>query len=515
MNVLQNIPNNLNALDWAKEILWSITGGLNEFKEKITLKEEAALFKEFTTIDADQTKDLKEKSSWFMSAIGSVFNINIPLLGTLGWAFGAKWPIDIFGSKEKRKKKRMINKLLGLFGIKWWLEELHWDYIWHNLREINNDFIKNAYQKYQELDINQSGESDLWDKFSLEQQAYDMDDSQKELIKAKLPSSSENLKNALLESLDGDVSAIWLNISVVAMLGQDFLEKDSENNVIGIDYQKIQNNKSEFVDAYLNAMVARLAFSGDDFINSKYANQDTFALAIFGCLLWERFFMEWVNLWLLTVNAYKSDVIVVENSEDKLDEPDGKIEELDKNKRDATMQQAELFVEKWVDYEWWWWRKAFNEWLDCSGLIITSMNNAGVISPGWDSREMFKKLETQKLELEGNGLKNLKWISKWDLLFWNSTNPKYERTQSKIPKITKDEKEYRIHHIAFVKNIDYNNGLVEIIESNWSQWVVSQTIDVKKELTEKTHKSELFVWKVDYNQLMAYIGEKKEVKNVA
>jgi len=75
-------------------------------------------------------------------------------------------------------------------------------------------------------------------------------------------------------------------------LGDDYLQKDENNSIVGIDYQKIKSDKSEFINIYLNKIIPMLALSEDDFISSPSVDKDTFALAVFGCLVGERYFME-------------------------------------------------------------------------------------------------------------------------------------------------------------------------------------------------------------------------------
>jgi hypothetical protein len=54
-----------------------------------------------------------------------------------------------------------------------------------------------------------------------------------------------------------------------------------------------------------------------------------------------------------------------------------------------------------------------------------------------------------------------------------------------------------------------------IVESNWRDWVIEREIDYKHELQETNHKSELFVWHIDYEGLLAYDGEKDEHLSLA
>jgi hypothetical protein len=47
-----------------------------------------------------------------------------------------------------------------------------------------------------------------------------------------------------------------------------------------------------------------------------------------------------------------------------------------------------------------WGRTSLKQWLDCSWLVIYAMRQIGLKEPGWDSRQMFSSLPTQKLALK-------------------------------------------------------------------------------------------------------------------
>jgi len=152
-----------------------------------------------------------------------------------------------------------------------------------------------------------------------------------------------------------------------------------------------------------------------------------------------------------------------------------------------------------------WWSRDISKGLDCSWLLIHTWNQSGIKSPWGDSRAIFKSLDPQLVQLdEEKKIKQdgLKDIQKWDVIFWNSINPKYKRSTGNIPEITKDDKTYRIHHIAFVDKINYDDGTIDIVESNGSQWVTKSTIEVNDWLTRKEkNQSELYIAHVDYNSL--------------
>lgn len=153
----------------------------------------------------------------------------------------------------------------------------------------------------------------------------------------------------------------------------------------------------------------------------------------------------------------------------------------------------------------WWWRTNPEQGFDCSWFIYYTIKQAGIAIDAWcTARGMFQNLSTQRVEYdENNHLKrNIRNIHQGDLLFWNSIDTSYMRSTGPIPEITKEEKVYRIHHIAFIDKINYTAGTIEVFESNGLQWVTKSTINVKHCLTEKWSKnSELYVSHIDYSIL--------------
>jgi hypothetical protein len=77
----------------------------------------------------------------------------------------------------------------------------------------------------------------------------------------------------------------------------------TENKKEIIDISKIQEQSDKFIEEYIKITVNALAQSGDEFINSDNINPDTFALAVFGNLTGEKFFVEGVNLGLISANS--------------------------------------------------------------------------------------------------------------------------------------------------------------------------------------------------------------------
>jgi hypothetical protein len=159
-----------------------------------------------------------------------------------------------------------------------------------------------------------------------------------------------------------------------------------------------------------------------------------------------------------------------------------------------------------------WGSTSVNKWLDCSGLIKYTLHQAWIESPWLDSKDMFQNTTTTKLEMNSNKwFANIESYQPGDLLFRNTTNSKYNWKNSKISKIKKDWKEYRIHHVAFIKEIYPDTWKIIIVESNWTEWLIQREIDYDYELNKSAHKSEIFAGKVNYDNLLAYNGTKENI----
>ncbi len=156
----------------------------------------------------------------------------------------------------------------------------------------------------------------------------------------------------------------------------------------------------------------------------------------------------------------------------------------------------------------WWGKESVASGLDCSWLLIYTLHQAGLKSPWGDSRAIFKELTTKKIDPK-DATSSLTGIKPWDAIFWNSTDPKYHWKTGNIPTIEKGGSEYRIHHVAFVKEI-WSDGKLTIVESSGSQWVEERIVDPSHELVATKHKSELYVGHIDYDGLLAYQAKHDE-----
>jgi hypothetical protein len=160
-----------------------------------------------------------------------------------------------------------------------------------------------------------------------------------------------------------------------------------------------------------------------------------------------------------------------------------------------------------------WGRVDPSKWLDCSGLLYYTMDRAGFDVSPFTSRTMFSQLPTARIDYDKNGsIKKELWnIQRGDIIFWNSIDKKYKRSTWAIPTTKKDGASYRIHHVAFVDAINYEQGTIDIVESNGSQWVTKNTINVKDRLENKWRKkSELYVAHMDYTMLNVKNNKEKK-----
>lgn len=200
---------------------------------------------------------------------------------------------------------------------------------------------------------------------------------------------------------------------------------------------------------------------------------------------------------------------------DTTNKPKVRVEYDDKTNREKVVTSLGKVIEEDkknpIEYKRWG-RTDPEKWLDCSGLIYYTLAQAG-LKIGETSRDMFQTLDTKKLELKPDSHEmttDVSDIREGDIVFWNSTNPDYHRSTWPIPTIEKDGTEYRIHHVAFIKKIDPDTGMVTVVESNGAQGVTESEIDVAKVLTDTKHKSELYVAHVNYDDL-----EKKQSTTAA
>lgn len=145
-----------------------------------------------------------------------------------------------------------------------------------------------------------------------------------------------------------------------------------------------------------------------------------------------------------------------------------------------------------------------NPAIDCSGLICHIWRNAWfAVNSEYTTRVFFRKYNTEVLLEKGQTKAsiNLDNIKPWDLIYWNATNDAYDRSSEPIPNLMKDDKKYRIHHIALVKDIYPNTNEILIFESRYPEGVGERRLSIVHELENTESQSELYVSRIDYNKL--------------
>lgn len=268
---------------------------LAKLQETIKNKKELNIFKGF--MDTKNNEDVKNKSSEFMKTIGKTLNINIPILGSAGELFGVKRPVDILWSKAKRNDNKFLNGLLKMFGYKKWVQWLHESYIEEQVKWSDMAFAKDCFIDYQKNEKTDIPEKDSTRAIcGLEDIVKEKKPEEITKIKAKIPQDYNNLKSTIIKTLPNHINK--LSINTVRMIDPTLIITKDKQEVI--DVQKIQSNPDEFVDAYLKTSIWKFVDSWDEFIDSKKVDSDAFAVALFGNLTWEKFFVEWVNLWIIT-----------------------------------------------------------------------------------------------------------------------------------------------------------------------------------------------------------------------
>lgn len=178
------------------------------------------------------------------------------------------------------------------------------------------------------------------------------------------------------------------------------------------------------------------------------------------------------------------------------------VEQKDKDSREKVLEARDFILEldEWnpIDYDFG--GKEIKDGIDCSWFINVIANKAWLDKIWADSRDMFKKNEIHKLSENGSYLTDLdKTPQPGDLLFWDSTDPDYQRKTANIPEIKKDNTDYKIHHVAMVDEYNPDTWKLVISESNGSQWVSKREVDISKEFTKK-HKSNLYFASMDYSK---------------
>jgi len=259
----------------------------------------------------DKTTDLIDKIAWFL-------DINIPFLWNLGELAGMDFPTDILWEK---KDGWVLNFVLWILGFQGWLKWLHKKYIQEKLddMDIDNDFITGVYAAFQkniDATITNDSATSTWKICWLTAS----DTATESAIKAKLPADYGNLKKSLVDNL----STATLNPFMVGKFAPAaVITKDGKSVV---DMTQITGKEDLFIDTYLKYIISLLADPNDDFIQSQNIDTNSFALAVMGGLVGDKYFIEWVNIWLVATTDFKTSTTETAPYQWKLDVVNGKID---------------------------------------------------------------------------------------------------------------------------------------------------------------------------------------------
>ncbi len=190
--------------------------------------------------------------------------------------------------------------------------------------------------------------------------------------------------------------------------------------------------------------------------------------------------------------------------------PESKEEITDRREAVLANLQAVLNQDEKDDIEYKrWGYSSIEAWLDCWGLIVYCANQAW-LKVGGNSRELFQKFPSKKLEVDDNGaiVTDVSQFKEGDLLVFDSIDPAYHDTpknrwrQREI--IWSEGQNIHPHHFAFIKSFDRTRGIIHIVESNGSQGVTESECSIADRLDKNKKKekiSNLRAVHVNYDEL--------------
>ena len=267
----------------------------------ITKETISSIQKSLTTADKLlDTRDIfQDKASWLVTTIASFLDIDIPFLGNLGETLGMEFPTDILWEK---KDWWVLNFVLGVLGFRGWIKWLHKEYIKEKLDEldIDNEFVASTYTAFWKnvnSTINNDSGTGTWKTCALTAP----DSITETTMKAKIPADYMGLKKSIVDNLSYWNYRVILDPIMVAKFAPETLI--TQNDISIVDITKI-GDKDVFVDTYLKYIIPLLADPSDDFITSKNIDQNSFALAIMWGLVGDKYFIEWVNIGLLSPTEF-------------------------------------------------------------------------------------------------------------------------------------------------------------------------------------------------------------------
>ncbi len=268
----------------------------NVIEGVITEKTISAIQKSLKTADKllDSRQKLSSKATDLIDKISGFLDINIPFLGNLWELVGIEFPTDILG---KRKDGGLINFVLGVFGFRWGLKGLHRKYIQEKLDGLSIDttFITAAYEDFQkntDTTITNDSPDSTWKICALS----GVDAAAETVMKSKIPADYKTLKQSIMDNLNESVT---LNPAVVQKFAPAAIITEGEKNIV--DVSKITDTD---IDTYLQYIIPKLA--ADDFITSDKVDKNSFTLAVIGGLTGDKYFIEGVNIGLLTISDFRN-----------------------------------------------------------------------------------------------------------------------------------------------------------------------------------------------------------------
>lgn len=268
----------------------------------ITEKTIQAIQKSLQTADKllDTRGKIKSKASTLVDTIAWFLDINIPFLGNLWELAGLEFPTDVLW---ERKDWWVLNFVLGVLGFRGGLKWLHKEYIQEKLDElhIDNAFILAAstvYQKNIDATVTHDSASSIWKTCSL----VAPDPTIEAAMKSKIPTDYLGLKKSIVDTID----TATLNPTMVAKFAPQAIVSGGDQSTV--DMTKVKENKGSFVDEYLKYIIPLLADPSDDFITSQNIDQNSFVLAVIGGLVGDKYFIEAINLWILSSRDFVAPV---------------------------------------------------------------------------------------------------------------------------------------------------------------------------------------------------------------
>jgi len=257
----------------------------------ITEKSITSIQKSLKTADnlLDSRGKFSDKATELVDKLSGLFDISLPLLGNLWDLLGMDFPTDILWKTDK--KWGVINFVLWILWFRWWLNGLHKKYIQEKIDEldIDNEFISATYKDFQKNTnsaITHDSASSTWKVCWL----VWPDISTETVMKSKIPGDYAWLKKSIIDNINKDVI---LHPWLVQKFAPHAVDIQWDKPIV--DSTKITETD---IDVYLQYIIPKLAT--DDFITSDKVDKDSFALAVIGWLVGDKYFIEGINLGLLT-----------------------------------------------------------------------------------------------------------------------------------------------------------------------------------------------------------------------